>query len=149
MALDITLWHWLGLSLALFSLELLIGTPAVIFLWTGLAGLLISALLSIFNIPFAGQIVLFSVLSVVLTWAGRSLFKYRLAAKTNFLNQRGQNLQGFIVTLDQPIVDGHGRLPIGDSFWRVKGPDLPMGTKVKVVGVNGNTLIVLPVDKKV
>ena len=38
------------------------------------------------------------------------------------------------------IVDGRGRLKIGDAFWRAEGPDLPQGTRVRVVAVDGTAV---------
>jgi membrane protein implicated in regulation of membrane protease activity len=58
------------------------------------------------------------------------------------LNQRGQQYTGRIFTLDQPIVNGVGKVEVDDSSWRVKGPDLPAGTHVQVVGVDGVVFVV-------
>jgi hypothetical protein len=35
--------------------------------------------------------------------------------------------------LTEPIINGRGRIRINDTMWRVKGPDLPTGTEVRVV----------------
>ncbi|MFY8135984.1 MAG: NfeD family protein, partial [Aquimonas sp.] len=35
---------------------------------------------------------------------------------------------------------GRGRLKIGDAFWRAEGPDLPQGTRVRVVAVDGTAV---------
>jgi hypothetical protein len=35
---------------------------------------------------------------------------------------------------------------VDDSSWRVKGPDLPAGTRVKVTGVDGVVFIVTRAD---
>ena len=48
------------------------------------------------------------------------------------LNRRGAQLIGRIATLAEPIKDGRGRIRIGDTLWRVSGPDLPAGTRVRV-----------------
>ena len=45
------------------------------------------------------------------------------------------------VVLDE-ITGGHGRIKIGDGTWRVTGPDLPPGTKVKVVDQMPGGLVV-------
>ena len=56
------------------------------------------------------------------------------------LNQRANQLVGRVAALDQAIVNGRGRVQIGDAFWDVEGPDLPVSTPVRVVAVNGMTL---------
>jgi membrane protein implicated in regulation of membrane protease activity len=45
-------------------------------------------------------------------------------------------------TLDQPISGGEGRVRVGDSFWRVTGADAPAGAAVRVVRLDGATLVV-------
>jgi hypothetical protein len=49
---------------------------------------------------------------------------------------------GKIFAIDSPIINGYAHVTLGDSKWRVKGPNLPVGTIVRVVAVEGNTLIV-------
>ena len=43
-----------------------------------------------------------------------------------------------------PIVDGVGTVRIGDTVWRVNGPDGPAGSRVKVTRTDGANLIVEP-----
>ena len=49
-------------------------------------------------------------------------------------------MSGEIFHLTEPIVDGRGRMKVADTMWRVAGPDLPAGTKVRVVAVEGTVL---------
>ena len=61
------------------------------------------------------------------------------------LNQRGQQLIGLHTTLTEPLVNGFGRVNIGDSSWRVQAEqDLPVGTVVEIIAVEGITLRVRP-----
>lgn len=48
--------------------------------------------------------------------------------------------------LDQAIHDGRGHAKVDDAFpfQVVAGPDLPAGTPVRIVGVDGITLLVQP-----
>ena len=43
-------------------------------------------------------------------------------------------------TLEKPIVDGVGTIRIEDTVWRVSGPDLPAGSRVKVARADGADL---------
>jgi membrane protein implicated in regulation of membrane protease activity len=43
--------------------------------------------------------------------------------------------------LDEPIARGYGRIRVGDSSWRVAGPDCPAGAMVKVVAVEQGSLL--------
>ena len=62
------------------------------------------------------------------------------ASDAPLLNRRAEQLVGRVVVLDQPIVVGKGRAKVDDAFWVVAGPDLPAGTPVRVVAVDGMTL---------
>ena len=42
-------------------------------------------------------------------------------------------------------VEGRGRVNLDDTYWKVIGPDLPAGTRVKVIGSDGRQLTVEPV----
>ncbi|MGI9504126.1 MAG: NfeD family protein [Geminicoccaceae bacterium] len=46
----------------------------------------------------------------------------------------------------QPIVNGRGRIKLGDGTWAVTGPDLPAGHMVEIVGAEGALLKVIPTD---
>lgn len=61
------------------------------------------------------------------------------------LNARGHHLCGRVAVLEQAIAGGRGRIRIGDSAWSVTGPDLPVGTTVRVTGCQGVVLTVEPV----
>jgi hypothetical protein len=37
---------------------------------------------------------------------------------------------------------GRGKVRVGDTLWPVEGPDVPVGTCVKVTGARGNLLVV-------
>jgi membrane protein implicated in regulation of membrane protease activity len=51
-----------------------------------------------------------------------------------------------VFVLEQAIVDGRGRLKIGDAFWAAEGPDLAQGTRVRVVGADNMSLQVVAAD---
>ena len=58
------------------------------------------------------------------------------------LNERAERLVGKSYVLAEPIVDGKGRIKIDDANWRITGPDLPSGTRIRVVGHDGAVLTV-------
>ena len=138
----IVFWHWWVLAGVLLILELT--SPIFFFLWLGFAAAAVGFIILILpGTPVEAQLVLFGVLSVVAVVAWR---RYREihppASDQPLLNQRGQQYAGRIFTLDQAIVNGDGKVEVDDSTWRVKGPDLPAGTRVRVVGVDGVIFIV-------
>jgi membrane protein implicated in regulation of membrane protease activity len=54
-------------------------------------------------------------------------------------------LVGRVFTLEKPIVDGFGTVRIDDTIWRVAGPDVPAGSRVRVVQADGANLTVAAV----
>ena len=128
-------WNWMALGFVLLILEIMV--PGVFLLWIGLAALIVGGLSLLFW--DAGfwvwqlQVMVFLALSIGCALAGKKIMSRR-GDQTDqpLLNRRGAQLVGRIATLAEPIVDGRGRVKIGDTTWRVSGPDLPAGTKVRV-----------------
>ena len=56
------------------------------------------------------------------------------------LNRRAEQYVGRVFTLQEPIVNGRGRLRVDDTVWRVEGEDCPAGTAVEVTGVDATLL---------
>jgi membrane protein implicated in regulation of membrane protease activity len=78
--------------------------------------------------------------------AGRKVFPATGTDDTDqpLLNQRERQLVGRTATLEEPIVEGRGRIRLGDTLWRVSGPDLPAGTRVRVTAAADGELSVEP-----
>ncbi|MDB5988454.1 MAG: NfeD family protein [Nevskia sp.] len=140
MEITFQFWHWWVAGLALLALEAFL--PGAFFLWMGVSALLVGALLWLLpELATFWQVVLFAILSIgsVLTW--RRLRKRRPeAAGETRINERGRLYEGRSFTLGTAIVDGIGNLRVDDGQWRVAGPDLPAGTQVRVIAVEGATL---------
>jgi inner membrane protein len=135
-------WTWIILGLALMGLELL--APGVFFVWLGLAAILTGLLDWTFDLSWQASSLCFAILSVFTVFAGRALTRRREEEDEGPapLNRRGHALIGRVFTLETPIVDGAGRIRVGDSSWRVVGPSAPAGASVRVVRVDGATLVV-------
>ena len=88
------------------------------------------------------QIVLFLVLSLISAYIGKRIMAVGSKSDQPLLNQRAEQLVGRTATLAEPISEGRGRIKLGDTQWRVSGPDLPVGTKVKVISTDGSELSV-------
>lgn len=138
-------WSWWILGMVLLGAEIIV--PGVFLVWVGLAAIAVGALsLALWGTglwQWEVQFVVFAVLSVVFVIAGRRF--YASADKETdepLLNQRGASLVGRIGTLSEPVVDGRGRLKVDDSFWPVRGQDMPAGSRVKISGVDGSVLLV-------
>src|SRR4051795_9005031 len=134
-------WAWLILGLALAGLELL--APGIFLIWLGLAALATGLADAALGLSWQAATLLFATLSVAAVLAGRMISRPAVQNdNASALNRRGEALVGRIFTLEAPIVGGEGRVRVGDSSWRVTGPDAPAGSAVRVVRVDGSTLVV-------
>ena len=133
----IVFWHWWILAGLLLILELT--APAFLFLWLGIAAVAVGLILLVFpSITLEVQLVLFAVASIVAVLAWRKYRETRVVKNDQpNLNRRGQQYIGRVFSLSQPITNGVGKVIVDDSTWKIKGPDLPAGTHIKVTGVDG------------
>jgi membrane protein implicated in regulation of membrane protease activity len=131
---------WAAVALLLFAAETM--APGAFMLWMGFAAVVVFiGVLVVPDIPLLAQVAAFVVLSFVSIQIYRTWFrgKGRQSDKP-LLNRRAEQLVGTVTVLDQAIEGERGRVRIDDAFWAVEGPDLPVGTRVRVVAVNGMTL---------
>lgn len=131
---------WAAVAIVLVAAEAI--APGAFLLWLGISAAAVCALVVVApDTPFVVQALAFAVLSFLsirflrLRFAGRERQTDQPA-----LNRRAEQLVGRVVPLVDGIVDGHGRVQIADAFWDVEGPDLPAGTRVRIVGARGMTL---------
>ena len=133
-------WFWWGVALALFALEALL--PGTFMLWLGFAAIGTALIEMVVPMSGPGQWMLFAILSLISVGAGWQ-YKQRHPATASdqpLLNRRGEQLVGQVFVLESAIVDGRGRIKIGDALWAAHGPDLPAGTRVRVQSINGTAL---------
>jgi membrane protein implicated in regulation of membrane protease activity len=133
-------WHWWVLAIILLALE--VAAPGTFFLWLALAAAAVGLIVLVLpDLLWQVQVLLFAVAGVAAVAAWR-LYAKRLPQQSDdpTLNRRGEQYVGQTFHLAEPIVNGRGRMRVADTMWRVVGPDLPAGAKVRVVGVEGTVL---------
>jgi membrane protein implicated in regulation of membrane protease activity len=134
-------WTWFIGGVLLLILEVL--APGTFFLWFGVAAIVTGIVAMIHDFGWQTELILFAVLAVVFVVVGRRYFSYDSKRSDQpLLNERAARLIGRDFTLAEPIVGGTGKLRIEDSTWRIAGPDLPSGTRVRVTGHDGALLTV-------
>ena len=136
-------WSWMILAAILFALELT--APGIFFMWFGFAAVLTGLIAFGFDVGWQWQLIWFGGLSLAaILFASKYLRKYPLQSERPLLNERAVQHIGESHDLIDPIVNGRGSVKIGDSIWRVEGPELPKGTRVRVLGADGTLLKVTP-----
>ncbi|KQS67147.1 hypothetical protein SAMN02799625_00172 [Methylobacterium sp. UNC300MFChir4.1] len=130
-------WSWVIAGLVLAGAEILL--PGVFLIWLGLAAVATGLAAAALPMPWQGQTLLFAGLAVALVaLAARLQHRGRRAGPD--LNRADRGLIGREGVLDEPIVRGAGRIRFDDTLWRVEGPDLPAGRRVRVTGIGGTVL---------
>lgn len=139
-------WSWLILGGVLLVLEILM--PGIFMLWFGLAALVTGAITLLIEPGFQLQLIIFALSSLISVLIGRKLFIGRDDESDQpLLNKRGDQLIGKTFKVTSAIVNGYGKVKIGDSVWSVTGPDRQEGALVRVTAVEGNRLTVEAVDE--
>lgn len=134
-------YFWWAVALLLVVGEIL--APGVFMLWLGIAAALMGAILLFTGagMSYLWQAVIFGVLafiSVGVYW--KFLRGNERVSDQPLLNQRAAQLVGRVVPLMEPIVNGRGKVQIGDAFWTVRGVDSPAGTRVLIHAIDGMNL---------
>jgi membrane protein implicated in regulation of membrane protease activity len=134
-------WNWFVVAAVFLAIELML--PGVFMLWLALAAILVGIISLAAVLSWQAQLIAFALLSIACIPAWR-YFARRVEAPADrpFLNRRAEGYVGRVFTLDKPIVDGIGTIRIEDTVWRVSGPDLPAGSRVKIAQADGADLVV-------
>jgi len=138
-------WHWWAFAAILLIAE--IALPITFFLWMSIAAAITGVLVLALDMSWQVQLIIFSVLSVITIFASRIYLKRNpIQSDDNQLNRRGEKHIGRIYTLETDISNGVGKARVGDTLWRVEGPELPTGSRIKVTEINGNSFVVTQAD---
>ena len=134
-------WAWIVAGAVLLGLELAV--PGGILLWLGISGI-ITGLVAMFQ-PQMGwpfQFLIFGALSLItiIGWLRWSKGRGEPDSDSPFLNKRADRFIGKEAVLSEPILNGSGRVALDDSVWRIAGPDLGAGQRIRIVGHDGAVL---------
>ncbi|HXB98350.1 MAG TPA: NfeD family protein [bacterium] len=148
----VSFWWAVGLGLLLMTGELLV--PATVFLWTGVACLLVALPLALIpDFTLLSALLVWMVLSVALVVAAKLYNKGHLASGDRYKaevppNRYGNEFVGMTTTLKKDSSEGQARVDLKGANWGVKLPkgDLKAGAKIKITAVDGIYLVGEPVD---
>lgn len=137
-----THYLWWILAFLLIAGEVL--APGYFMLWIGLAAASMGILIwAVPDIGMLGQALAFGLLAFAFCFAYARWLRPKIERREpgdERLNRRGEQMIGQRYELIEPIVNGRGKARVGDGQWLVTGPDLPEGSTVEVVAVEGATL---------
>lgn len=136
--LNMNWWQWLSFGVALLSVELMF--PGIFMLWFGIGALITAFVVFLLNLSGSLPVILFLILGLSTSLFG---YRYQKKRKIQLVNNLQSNFVGRTLTLKFAIENGIGREKLDNSYWTLKGPDLPKGEQVTITGVEGNRLIVI------
>lgn len=134
---------WLILGFALLILEVIL--PSTFIMWWGFAAIAMAAIVALIpELALGWQIAAFACLAIVLTllWWFYQHQKDRQEDQRDTLNHRDHAMLGAQGQVVQILGNGVARGKFGDTTWRMLGNELRVGDTVKVVAVDGITLMV-------
>ncbi len=136
-------WNWLILAGLFLALELL--APGIFLIWLGIAAAIVGMISLTIEMGWQWQLVLFAILSLLAVFAVHKFLRTSdTVSDRPLLNRRAQQQIGKTYVLAEAIENGRGKIKIGDSLWRVEGPDAAEGKSVTVTGADGTVLQVKP-----
>lgn len=132
-------WSWIVGGLVLLGIELF--APGGVFVWLGGAAIVTGLITLVVPLGLPVQFAVFGGISIA-GIAGWIAMRRRVPAETDapFLNNRAERFVGKEGFLSEAILGDKGRMEIGESVWRVTGPELPTGHRVRIVGHQGSML---------
>ena len=133
---------WLIAAVALGAAEL--AAPGLFLVFLAMAAAMTGiALLVLPALPVALQLVSFAAWSGLAVLVGRRWYRdYPIATSDLLLNDRAARLVGTMVIVETPIVNGEGRVKVGDGSWPARGPDAAAGEALRVVAVEDGVVLV-------
>lgn len=134
-------WNWFIVAVALFALESVV--PGVHFVWFGVAAVIVGALGLTIDIAWEWQLITFAIISCITVFFARRYASPDVSQSDEpDLNARALQYVGRVVTVEEAIADGRGKVRVGDTVWNALGSDAPQGSRVRITGTDGNCLVV-------
>ncbi|HEX8223471.1 MAG TPA: NfeD family protein [Allosphingosinicella sp.] len=135
---------WMLAAIFLGIAELIV--PGVFLIWLAAAAAATGLLTLAFGIDLPFQFATFALVAIGAVWSGRRWYVNNpMPSADPLLNDRAARLAGRTVVVTQAIVNGEGRVKVGDGVWSCRGPDCAEGSRVRIVGADGSCLRVEPV----
>ncbi|HKY81366.1 MAG TPA: NfeD family protein [Sphingobium sp.] len=132
-------WWWLVFAAVLGIGEVLL--PGVFLIWVALAAAVTGLIALLLPLSMPVQFLVFAALCLVAVWGGRRWYAANpVASQDPLLNDRAARLVGDVVMVVEAIENGRGRVKVGDGIWLCRGPDAPVGARVRVVGADASVL---------
>lgn len=117
-------------------------TSAFLFVWFTV-GAIAAITAQIFGASFMVQIIIFIIVSVIFTGVGYPMAKKTIKSSVKPTPTREETYIGKQITVDDDVIE-KGSVKIDGVHWNIiiEGEPIQEGDKVKVIGVQGNKIII-------
>ena len=130
-------WTWWIAGVLLVVVEVV--APGTFFLWMGVSAGVVGVVLYLApGIAWEIQLAIFAACSLLSILLSRKYLQ-KSKEETSTLGQRGKRYIGMVVLVEDAIANGIGKVRVEDTLWRVQGPDVEKGSRVRIVDINGAT----------
>ncbi len=138
--MDKVVYLWWSIGGLLLLAEMLL--PGASLLWLGFAALAMGVLMIFLpDLSFLVQALIFGAFAATAVGLYLRFFRPREPVTDRpLLNKRASQLIGRELELSEGITMGRAKVQIGDAFWTLEGPDMPAGTRVRIVATDGIVL---------
>ena len=144
-----TYWGWLSLAAVFVLLDLVLGANFFL-LWLGGCAIFLGALTYFIpNLSWEAQFFCYLLLSLACLIFWRNYLKnHPIESQAPLLNNKTKQMIGKKYTLIQDVENNNSRIKDGDTFWKVKCKNGKVGDIVKIIDVDGVTLIGENISRK-
>ncbi len=141
-------WYWWMFACCLFLLEILV--PDIFFMSLATSSVIVGVVVLLMpELTFTWQFFMFACLSIIgLFFSRKHLEKIVIDSDEPLLNHRMASFVGRVFTLQESIIDGQGQIRAEGSYWQITGQDCPIGTRVRVIGIDDGLLKVKTIDSE-
>jgi len=134
-------WIWAIGGLVLLIAEIV--APGFFLVFLGVAAIATGLFALLFDLSLAPQLVLFVIYTALALMIGRRWYAESDHADQSIkLNDPSERMVGKSVMVVDPVDEHGGRVRVGDGEWSARGGPAATGTRVQVVAVDGNCLLV-------
>lgn len=139
-------WHWWALALIFVVVEAIM--PSGVFASLAIAGGIMGALYLYYpDMTIQAQLGGFAAFTMVLSYITTYFYRRKLGSHNSVKHAAAEHM-GKELELSSAIQNGFGEITINGTIWGLKGPELKKGSKVKIIGLDGDLLVVRPINSK-
>lgn len=134
-------WIWAIGGLLLLIAEVV--APGFFLVFLGVAAIATGLFTLLFDLSLAPQLILFVIYTALAVMIGKRWYAEPDHADQSIqLNNPSERMVGKSVVVVDPVDEHGGRVRVGDGEWNARGGPAAAGTRVRIIAVEGNCLLV-------